>query len=351
MDCPSDPHRPRQPASAPADPLREATRPRNGSTGTTGTSGPPDVTEASSPGHGTVTAPHYIASQQFRHQKDILMRDLPTPTQPLFDSLPNGLGGQTARSRLHRQSDKASESPALSVAWARHQDEIVEAQRLRYKVFAEEMGARLTSSVPELDIDMFDGYCDHLIVRDMATLRVVGTYRVLPPHQAKRLGCLYAESEFDLVRLSHLRPKMLELGRSCVHRAYRSGSVIMALWGGLGEYLQRWGIESMLGCASVPMSDGGHYAASLHRLFSERYLAPIEYHAFPRLPLPVEDLNQQLEVEPPALIKGYLRLGAKICGQPAWDPDFNVADFLTLLRVNDMNPRYARHFLGLNQAV
>ncbi|XYI32886.1 Ornithine-acyl[acyl carrier protein] N-acyltransferase [Cupriavidus oxalaticus] len=358
MDCPSDPHRSRQPASAPADPPPEAARPRPGATGAStstgtsaGTSGPPDVTEASSPGHGTVTAPHYIASQQFGHQKDILMRDLPTPTQPLFDSLPNGLGGQTARSRLHRQSDKASDSPALSVAWARHQDEVVEAQRLRYKVFAEEMGARLTSSVPELDIDMFDGYCDHLIVRDMTTLRVVGTYRVLPPHQAKRLGCLYAESEFDLVRLSHLRPKMLELGRSCVHRDYRSGSVIMALWGGLGEYLQRWGIESMLGCASVPMSDGGHYAASLHRLFSERYLAPIEYHAFPRLPLPVEDLNQQLEVEPPALIKGYLRLGAKICGQPAWDPDFNVADFLTLLRVNDMNPRYARHFLGLNQAV
>ncbi len=307
------------------------------------------VMEASSPGHGTVTATDYIASQQFRHQKDTLMRDLPTPTQPLFDSLPNGLGGQSARRRLHRPSDTtASESPVLSVAWARHQDEVVEAQRLRYKVFAEEMGARLTSKVPELDVDMFDAFCDHLIVRDMATLKVVGTYRVLPPHQAKRIGCLYAESEFDLVRLSHLRPKMLELGRSCVHRDYRSGSVIMALWGGLGEYLQRWGIESMLGCASVPMSDGGHYAASLHRLFSERFLAPIEYHAFPRLPLPVEDLNQQLDVEPPALIKGYLRLGARICGLPAWDPDFNVADFLTLLRVGDMNPRYARHFLGLN---
>lgn len=276
------------------------------------------------------------------------MRDLPTPTQPLFDSLPNGLAGQTARRRLHRPSPAQSDAaPALSVAWARHQDEVVEAQRLRYKVFAEEMGARLSTSVPELDIDMFDAYCDHLIVRDLATLKVVGTYRVLPPHQAKRIGCLYAESEFDLVRLAHLKPKMLELGRSCVHRDYRSGSVIMALWGGLGEYLQRWGIESMLGCASVPIHDGGHTAASLSRLFSERYLAPIEYHAFPRVPLPVDELNQGLDVEPPALIKGYLRLGARICGMPAWDPDFNVADFLTLLRVNDMNPRYARHFLGL----
>ncbi|MDF3882784.1 GNAT family N-acetyltransferase [Cupriavidus sp. 2MCAB6] len=282
------------------------------------------------------------------------MRELPTPTQPLFDSLPNGLSGHSARRRLHRQqpaqaNEQGHEQPAFSVAWARHQDEVVEAQRLRYKVFAEEMGARLNPSTPELDVDMFDAYCDHLIVRDMTTLKVVGTYRVMAPHQAKRIGCLYAESEFDLVRLAHLKPKMVELGRSCVHRDYRSGSVIMALWGGLGEYLQRWGIESMLGCASVPMSDGGHYAASLYRVFAERALAPIEYHAFPRLALPIDELNQTLEVEPPALIKGYLRLGARICGMPAWDPDFNVADFLTLLRVNDMNPRYARHFLGLNR--
>jgi len=282
------------------------------------------------------------------------MRDLPTPTQPLFDTLSTGLPGQQARSRLHRPqpavSHEASPAPVLSVGWARHADEVAEAQRLRYKVFAEEMGARLSSNVPGLDVDMFDAYCDHLIVRDQRTLRVVGTYRVLPPHQAKRIGCLYAETEFDLVRLAHLRPKMLELGRSCVHRDYRSGSVIMALWGGLGEYLQRWGLESLLGCASVPMSDGGHYAASLHRIFTERSLAPIEYHAFPRLPLPVDDLNQTLDVEPPALIKGYLRLGARICGLPSWDPDFNVADFLTLLRVSDINPRYARHFLGMKQA-
>ncbi len=95
----------------------------------------------------------------------------------------------------------------LSV-WRGHvtQDEVAEAQRLRYKVFAEEMGARLQSSSTGTDVDMFDAYRDHLIVRDQETLRVVGTYRVLPPRQAKRVGCLYAESEFDLVRLAHLRP-------------------------------------------------------------------------------------------------------------------------------------------------
>ena len=99
------------------------------------------------------------------------MRDLPTPTQPLFDSLPTGLTGQSARRRLPRQPAQhqtqiQAPAPAFSVAWARHQDEVAEAQRLRYKVFAEEMGARLPSSVNETDVDMFDAYCEHLIVRD-----------------------------------------------------------------------------------------------------------------------------------------------------------------------------------------
>ena len=277
------------------------------------------------------------------------MRDLPTPTQPLIDALPSlNLGQANARRGLPRQSDAvpARDKPVLAVSWARHQDEVTEAQRLRYKVFAEEMGARLASAHAELDVDMFDAVCDHLIVRDQKTLRVVGTYRVLRPDAAKQIGCLYSESEFDLVRLTHLRPKMVELGRSCVHRDYRSGSVIMALWAGLGEYMQRYGFESMLGCASVSMGDGGHFAASLYRSFvDDGSLAPIEYHAFPRVALPVDELNQDLEVEPPALVKGYLRLGARICGAPAWDPDFNVADFLTLLRLSDINPRYARHFL------
>lgn len=278
------------------------------------------------------------------------MRDLPNPTQPLTDAIPTfgSAGAQPARGRLFRQQTETTphEKPVLSVGWARHADEIVEAQRLRYKVFAEEMGARLNTTTPDLDVDMFDAFCDHLIVRDLRTLRVVGTYRVLPPHQAKKLGTLYSESEFDLIRLTHLKPKMLELGRSCVHWDYRSGSVIMALWSGLGEYMTRYGYESMLGCASVSMADGGHYAASLYTQIRGKAMAPIEYHAFPRLALPVEELDGTLDIEAPPLLKGYLRLGAKICGAPAWDPDFNTADFLTLLRLADINPRYARHFLG-----
>lgn len=278
------------------------------------------------------------------------MRDLPNPLQPLFDLSLNNVGSTTAVSRghLHRpQTDTAPrEKHSLGVTWARHADEVEEAQRLRYKVFAEEMGARLNTKVAGLDIDMYDRYCDHLIVRDLNTLKVVGTYRVLPPHQAKKIGGLYSESEFDLVRLNHLKPKMLELGRSCVHQDYRSGSVIMALWSGIGAYMQQNGYESMLGCASVSMADGGHYAASLYQKLAATSLAPIEYHAFPRLALPIEELNSNLDIDAPPLVKGYLRIGARICGAPAWDPDFNTADFLTLLRLADINPRYAKHFLA-----
>ena len=239
---------------------------------------------------------------------------------------------------------KAKRAP-FKISWAINDEEIKEAQRLRYKVFAEEMGARLPANEEGLDIDEFDAYCDHLLIRDPETLRVIGTYRVLPPHRASQLGRLYSDSEFDLSRINHLRPKMVEVGRSCVHEDYRTGAVIMALWSGLGQYMKQHQYEIMLGCAGIPMADGGHYAASLYNSLGPEQMAPVENHAFPKLPLPLDRLNGGLDVEAPPLIKGYLKLGAKICSAPAWDPDFNTADLLTMLRLSEMNPRYAKHFL------
>ncbi|MGA8010016.1 MAG: GNAT family N-acyltransferase [Thiomonas sp.] len=234
----------------------------------------------------------------------------------------------------------------LTVAWARHADEVREAQRLRYKVFVEEMGAQIKTPEPGLDIDLFDAYCDHLLVRD-ADGRLIGTYRALPPHQAKRVGTLYTETEFDLTRLHHLKPRLLEIGRSCVHRDYRSGAVILALWSGIAAYMQRHGLDALIGCASMSMHCGGHTVASLWAKLQRTHLAAIEDRVHPRLALPVEHLRQDLEAEPSALLKGYLRVGAKVCGAPAWDPDFGVADFPVLLRLSQVNPRYARHFLGV----
>ena len=239
----------------------------------------------------------------------------------------------------------------IVVSWAVHQDEVRAAQKLRFDVFASEMGARLNSPIPGHDIDLFDNYCEHLIVRDQATNEVIGTYRVLTPVQAKRVGGTYSDTEFDLTRLRALRPRMVELGRSCVHPQHRHGGVIMALWSALAEFMVRNQLDTMIGCASVPMLHNGivsgDVAASIWRQVQATHLAPIEQHVRPRLPLPIEKLNSHLAVDPPALIKGYLRLGAKVLGPPAWDPDFNSADLPMLMRIADMPTRYRKHFLGV----
>jgi putative hemolysin len=283
------------------------------------------------------------------------MRELPNPTFALSPlSLPRGLRNRPVsyfEAPLQtRTPAPAPERGALVVSWARHQDEIRAVQRLRYQIFAQEMGARLSSAVPGHDVDLFDNYCEHLLVRDEVTREVVGTYRLLTPAQAKRVGSTYSDLEFDLTRLRSLRDRMVELGRSCVHQDYRHGGVIMALWGALAEFMVRNKLDTMIGCASIPMLHNGvisgDAAASIWQQLKTSHLAPIEYHVRPRLPLPVEQLDSSLAVEPPALIKGYLRLGAKILGAPAWDPDFNTADLPMLMRINDLPSRYRKHFLG-----
>jgi putative hemolysin len=238
----------------------------------------------------------------------------------------------------------------IEVSWAKHQDEVRAAQKLRFDVFAGEMGARLNTPIPGHDVDLFDNYCEHLLVRDQATQQVIGTYRVLTPVQAQRVGSTYSDTEFDLTRLRSLRERMVELGRSCVHPDHRHGGVIMALWGALAEFMTRNQLDTMIGCASIPMLHNGvvsgDVAASIWRQLQATHLAPIDYHVRPRLPLPVERLDSSLAVEAPALIKGYLRLGAKVLGAPAWDPDFNTADLPMLMRIADLPARYRKHFLG-----
>lgn len=278
------------------------------------------------------------------------MTEQPNPAVALPPvAMPRGL--------LHQSRAAAGSAPVrgpaaenIQVGWARHQDEVRQAQRLRYQVFALEMGAVLSKTLPGHDIDRFDDYCEHLLVRDAASQEVIGTYRVLLPTQALRLGSTYCDTEFYLNRLRGLRARMVELGRSCVHAQHRHGGVVLALWGALTEFMTRNQLDTMIGCASIPMQhnglSGGHAAASVWRQLRQAHLAAIEYQVMPRLALPVEQLDDSLDVAPPALIKGYLRLGAKVLGPPAWDPDFNSADLPMMLRINDLPARYARHFSG-----
>jgi putative hemolysin len=138
---------------------------------------------------------------------------------------------------------------------------------------------------------------------------------------------------------------MLEVGRACVHPAYRTGATIARLWSGLAQFIRSAGCEYIIGCSSISMADGGNAAASIYNCLRETALSPGEYRVFPRCPLPLAAFDASLVVAPPALIKGYLRLGAYVCGEPAWDPDFNTADLPMLLPIAKINARYAKHFL------
>lgn len=234
---------------------------------------------------------------------------------------------------------------ALRVEWAQSLADVRAAQRLRYRVFVEEGGARLASAVLHHELDAFDPWCEHLLVRRQADGEVVGTYRVLTPQKAQLNGGLYADAAFDLAPLWSLRPHLMELGRACVHPAHRTGGVILALWRALARLMQQRGLQTMIGCASVPMRDGGHAAASLWHRLSATHLASPELQVRPRLALPVDRLDRTLDAAPPPLIKGYLRLGAKLLGPPSWNPDFQSADLPMLVRLSELPRRYRRHFL------
>ena len=233
--------------------------------------------------------------------------------------------------------------PKLSVSLARDDKEILAAKRLRYRIFAGELGAKIASGIPDVDNDDFDPHCDHLIVRDEDAQAVVGTYRILSPENASKIGGYYTESEFDLAALRQLRPTLVEVGRSCVHPDYRTGATISLLWSGLIKYMLDHRYLHLVGCASISMADGGHAAASIyHRIGS--HMSPAELRVRPLRPLPLGELRNDVSAEMPPLIKGYLRAGAYVCGEPAWDPDFNTADLPILLPMSQLNCRYCQHF-------
>ncbi|MEV6039506.1 GNAT family N-acyltransferase [Nonomuraea sp. NPDC052116] len=212
------------------------------------------------------------------------------------------------------------------------------AQRLRHEVFAEEMGARLDSPVSGLDVDRFDAYCDHLLVRDGR--EVVGTYRLLPPGRTERL---YSDGEFDLANLAPVRKGLVEAGRTCVHPDHRGGAVVALMWAGIARYMVSGGHQWLAGCCSVPLDDGGEMAAAV----VERVpLGPEEYRVTPRVPWRPRAAVRSDRFVPPALLRGYLRLGSWVCGAPAHDRDFGTADFFVLLSMANVNTRYLRHFLG-----
>jgi putative hemolysin len=237
-----------------------------------------------------------------------------------------------------------------TVTLATDEADVRAAQRLRHEVFAGEMGALLNTPQPGLDVDAFDAYCDHLLVRDTETGQVVGTYRLLPPERAAIAGRLYSDSEFDLGPLAGIRSGLVEVGRSCVHPDHRDGAVIGLIWAGIARYMVDGGHEWLAGCCSIPLADGGTLAAGTWDRVRAKHLAPEEFRVRPLRPWSAEGVARPARTELPPLLRGYLRLGAWVCGEPALDADFGVADMYVLLSMSRVNPRYLRHFLSLDPA-
>ncbi len=234
---------------------------------------------------------------------------------------------------------------------AANQTDVLAVQRLRYEVFEQEGGAS-TPGPDGLDQDALDDSCDHLIVWHRfanGPAQAVATYRLLPPHGnealPRRCG-LYADREFGLAPLEPLLDSTVEAGRACVRADHRGGTAIGLLWTGIARYLHLTGYRYLLGCASVDLGDGGTTAASIWDLALRGHLAPAGRRCRARNPLPIGGIERAAgPVTVPPLLRGYLRLGAKVCGPPAHDPEFAVADFLVLLDLTTANQRYLRRFL------
>lgn len=225
-------------------------------------------------------------------------------------------------------------------------EQIRNAQRLRYRVFSEEYGSDLGAAEPGIDADEFDTVCDHLTVTDADTGELVATTRILHQDNRSTVGGFYSTGEFDLSALDKLPGVVAELGRTCVHPDYRNGGTISLLWNALAGYLAERDVSYLIGCASISMADGGSRAWRIARQLQRSHLSQPEFRvtpkrALPHLAFPETDQDESI----PPLIRAYMRLGAKVCGEPCWDPEFRCADLLVLLEVDRLTARYSRHFL------
>lgn len=236
--------------------------------------------------------------------------------------------------------------PRFDVRFAQTREEIEATQRLRYRIFAGELGAQIDGGEGQLDRDEFDVHCRHLMVIETATGNVVACTRLLDGAQAANAGGFYSAGEFDLAMLDSLPGRVLEIGRTCVDAEYRSGAVIGLLWQGIAAYITSHGYDYLFGCASIGLEDGGASAHAILDTIRSKYLAPERQRVRPFIPLPAADARPTEKPKMPPLLKAYVSLGAKACGEAYWDRDFNCADVFMLLNVSELNPRYARHFLG-----
>jgi putative hemolysin len=229
--------------------------------------------------------------------------------------------------------------------------ELEQALNLRYEVFYREVlnkRARL-----QIDVDGFDFICDHLIIIDKKTENVIGTYRLISSTYSDRF---YSETEFDIDNIKMAKGNKLELGRACVHRDFRTGAVINLLWRGVSEYMKKVESKYLFGCSSVHTTNVFDIAL-VYRYFKTLNYSPDELRVYPndgyrlksfeRFLNLVNDINGQedkIKNLVPTLLKSYIRMGSRVCGEPALDCKFRCADFFTILDLEQLNLSFVKKY-------
>ncbi|AKK26980.1 GNAT family N-acetyltransferase [Mycobacterium sp. EPa45] len=261
-----------------------------------------------------------------------------------------------------RNESAALRGPRYSLLLSTDPTLIDAAQRLRYQVFTTEPGYALPTDGDGRDADRFDEFCDHLLVREDTSGELVGCYRMLPPPGAIAAGTLYTATEFDISALDELRPSLVEMGRAVVRADHRNGAVVLLMWAGILAYLDRCGYDYVTGCVSVPThSDDpagpppGSQIRGVRDFVLRRHAADPEHMVYPYRPVVVDGLGLD-DIAPPTrptippLMRGYLRLGARVCGEPAHDPEFGVGDFPALLAKRQADTRYLTRLRSVSAA-
>lgn len=248
----------------------------------------------------------------------------------------------------------SSRRPRLEASFITRIEDIRQAQRMRYEIFCDEYQVTLPTHLnwngQPVDADEMDEVCLHLVVRDTATGTLAGYTRVLTSEQAERFGHYYSSHEFNIDRIINRPGRFLEVGRTCIHPQHRNGATIAVLWSFLAKYMQENDYQYLFGCASISLDDGGANFANVMQVIRDQFMADDAYRVEPLKPMAAISLDSNVKGIFPPLLKAYTRMGARICGEACWDPDFNVADVFVLLDVNNVANRYARHFLKTPEA-
>ncbi len=219
--------------------------------------------------------------------------------------------------------------------------------KLRYDIFADELGANLLSEQDGVDKDKFDDHSQHLAVYDNSSNEIVATTRLLNNSGSMKTNGFYSETEFDISNIVNQPYQFTEVGRTCIHPDYRCSSALPMLWQGIARYIVENKIDYLFGCASIPFSNGDKYLRSVMHHLRDKHFSQPELRVFPRIPVRIEDAEPYADdAILPTLLKAYLRQGAVICGEPYWDAAFGVADVFVLLNCKQITDKYSNHFIN-----